>query len=56
LNPQDADAHANLGSALAELGRKSDAKAQFEQALRINSTQAMARENLEPLLRSWAER
>jgi hypothetical protein len=32
LRPDDADAHANLGSALAELGHFAEAKAQFERA------------------------
>jgi Flp pilus assembly protein TadD len=46
IRPEDADAHANLATALAELGRFAEAKAQFERALEINSAHALARENL----------
>jgi Flp pilus assembly protein TadD len=49
LKPEDADAHANLGSAYAELGMLAEAKTQFEQALEINPSHALARENLQEL-------
>ena len=35
INPDSADAHYNLGAALARLGRVPEAIAQYEQALRI---------------------
>jgi Flp pilus assembly protein TadD len=49
IRPEDADAHANLGTALAELGRFAEARAQLERALEINPAHALARENLQQL-------
>jgi Flp pilus assembly protein TadD len=40
---------ANLGAALAEIGRYADAKAHFEHALQLDPTQPIARENLQTL-------
>jgi Flp pilus assembly protein TadD len=51
LNPQDANAEANLGSALAETGNLKDARLHFERALQIDPKNELARENLEQLNR-----
>ena len=56
INPQDADAHANLGSALAGLGKMSEAKLHFERALEINPEHSLARENLEQLRQAGGDR
>ena len=42
LNPQDADAEANLGSALAQLGELQEAKSHFERALQLKPGHALA--------------
>ena len=47
--PDDANVEANLGSALAEMGRLAEAKSHFERALQIDPNQALAKENLEIL-------
>jgi Flp pilus assembly protein TadD len=52
VQPNDADAEANLGSALAEMGRFSQAKTHFERALQINPNHALAKENLQELQRA----
>jgi Flp pilus assembly protein TadD len=51
LNPQDANAEANLGSALAETGNLREARLHFERALQIDPKNELARENLEQLNR-----
>jgi len=55
VRPEDADAHANLGTALAELGRLTEAKAQFKRALEINPAHRLARENLQQLQSTTAD-
>ena len=47
LQPEDANVEANLGAALAELGRFPEAKSHFERALQIDPNQALAKENLD---------
>ncbi len=47
LHPQDADLHTNLGTALARLGRLTEAIPQFEDALAINPNLEAAKRNLE---------
>jgi Flp pilus assembly protein TadD len=47
LNPQDADAEANLGSALAQMGELKEAKLHFERALQLKPGHALASENLQ---------
>jgi Flp pilus assembly protein TadD len=49
LRPEDADAEANLGSALAETGNLKEAREHFERALRLNPNHQLARENLRSL-------
>jgi Flp pilus assembly protein TadD len=49
LQPNDANAEANLGAALAELGHLAEAKSHFERALQIDPNQSLAKENLEAL-------
>jgi Flp pilus assembly protein TadD len=49
LHPDDADAEANLGGALAETGQYAEAKTHLERALEINPNHTLARENLEQL-------
>ena len=51
LNPQDANAEANLGAALAELGNWKEARTHLEKALAIDPTLANARDNLEQVKR-----
>ncbi|MGC1365232.1 MAG: tetratricopeptide repeat protein, partial [Candidatus Acidiferrum sp.] len=51
LNPEDAGAEANLGSALAETGSIKEARLHFERALQIDPKNELARENLEQLNR-----
>jgi tetratricopeptide (TPR) repeat protein len=51
INPDLAEAHNNLGRALAEVpGRLADAIAQFEAALRVNPDSAQTRERLNEAL------
>jgi len=50
--PNDANAEANLGSALAELGKFAEAKSHFERALQIDPHHSLAKENLEELQRA----
>jgi Flp pilus assembly protein TadD len=52
INPQDANAEANLGAALAELGNWKEARAHLEKALAIDPTLANARDNLEQVKRA----
>ncbi len=47
LRPQDAELHTNLGTALARLGRLSEAIPQFEDALEISPDLEAAKRNLE---------
>jgi tetratricopeptide (TPR) repeat protein len=46
LKPDDADLHANLGTALARLGRLAEAIPQFETALSIDPTLEVVKRNL----------
>jgi tetratricopeptide (TPR) repeat protein len=50
--PNDANAEANLGSALAELGKFAEAKSHFERALQIDPHHSLAKENLQELQRA----
>jgi Flp pilus assembly protein TadD len=56
LQPDDANVEANLGAALAEMGRFPEAKAHFERALQIDPNQAIAKENLEALRKEVSPR
>jgi len=47
INPDDANAQANLGSALAALGQLNEAKFHYEAALRIDPSNQLARDNLQ---------
>ena len=49
INPEDANAEANLGSAFAEIGDIKQAKLHYERALRLNPNNELARENLQLL-------
>jgi len=49
LNPEDANAEANLGSALAETGNVKEARLHYERALKLNPNNELARENLQQL-------
>ena len=49
LQPNDANVEANLGAALAEMGRFPEAKSHFEHALQIDPNQPIAKENLDAL-------
>jgi Flp pilus assembly protein TadD len=49
INPQNADAHSNLGVSLQNQGRLAEAKTAFEQALKINPQSKNARSNIESL-------
>ena len=51
LKPEDANAHANLGAALAQLGKFSDAKRELELALKLKPDSQLAQENLAALER-----
>ena len=51
INPRDANAEANLGTALAEIGNLREAQAHLEKALAIDPNLALARDNLEELKR-----
>jgi Flp pilus assembly protein TadD len=51
INPEDANAEANLGSAFAESGDLKQAKLHYERALRLNPNHELARENLQQLSR-----
>ena len=46
MNPEDADTHQNLGSALAQLRRYKEALASFQRALALNPELEMARDNM----------
>ena len=50
LNPDHADAHANLGSALAQQGAYDEALRQFDEALRIDPRHAAASANRQAVL------
>ena len=56
LQPNDANAEANLGAALAELGRYSEAKIHLERALQIDPNQEDAKENLEAVRSAMSAR
>jgi Flp pilus assembly protein TadD len=56
LNPDDAEAEANLGSALAKTGNLAEAKAHFERALKLKPDYVMARENLQAVEQMMAEK
>jgi len=47
--PDNAKAHINLGQALAALGQRDEAIAQFKEALRLNPNEREAREQLNKL-------
>ncbi|MGI9229509.1 MAG: tetratricopeptide repeat protein, partial [Gammaproteobacteria bacterium] len=47
ISPNDANAHSNLGSALAQLGRYQEAIASLERALVLDPQQQTARSNLQ---------
>ena len=49
LNPRDANAEANLATALVQLGRLKEAKAHYQAALRIDPANQLALENLQQL-------
>jgi Flp pilus assembly protein TadD len=49
LNPEDANAEANLGSALAVTGNVKEARLHYERALKLNPNNELARENLQQL-------
>jgi Flp pilus assembly protein TadD len=51
LHPEDANAEANLGGALAETGHWKEARTHLERALAIDPNNALARENLEQVKR-----
>jgi Flp pilus assembly protein TadD len=51
INPQDANAEANLGGVLAETGNLKEARTHLERALALDPSNALARENLEQLKR-----
>ena len=51
LHPDDANAEANLGGALAETGKLSEAKLHLQRALRIDPHHQLALENLEQINR-----
>ena len=46
MNPNSADAHSNLGAALAQMGRISEAIEELKAAVRINPNNIDARNNL----------
>jgi Flp pilus assembly protein TadD len=49
MTPSSADAHNNLGAALAQMGQISEAIEQLKVALRINPNDTVARNNLTKL-------
>ena len=50
-HPEDANAEANLGGALAETGHWKEARTHLEKALMIDPNNTLARENLEQVKR-----
>jgi Flp pilus assembly protein TadD len=50
INPNDANAEANLGSAFAAAGDLPSAKTHLERALALNPQNALAKENLAVVL------
>jgi Flp pilus assembly protein TadD len=46
INPDDAEAHYNLGNLLKETGRTEDAEAEYREAIRINPDYAETHANL----------
>jgi cytochrome c-type biogenesis protein CcmH/NrfG len=55
LQPGNANAHANLGSALLEKGRPQDAIAQYREALRVAPANVAAQSNLAWLLATCSD-
>jgi len=55
LRPQDADAEANLGGALAANNQTPEAIVHLRRALQLNPNHSLARENLDSLLRDSAK-
>ena len=53
---EDANVEANLGAALAQMGRFPEAKSHFEHALQIDPNQPIAKENLEALQKEMNSR
>ena len=51
INPQYANAEANLGGMLAETGNWKEARIHLERALALDLNNALARENLEQMKR-----
>jgi Flp pilus assembly protein TadD len=51
INPRDANAEANLGTALAETGNSKEGQMHLEKALAIDPNLALARDNLDALKR-----
>ena len=51
INPDDADAHYNLGDALRNLGKYDEAAARYSEALRLKPDYLEARRSLEDLVR-----
>jgi len=51
IHPEDSNAEANLGGALAETGHWKEARAHLERALVIDPSNTLARENLEQVKR-----
>jgi Flp pilus assembly protein TadD len=49
LAPDDVDAHFELGSVLAQNGRRDEAAVHFREALRLRPDHALAREALQKL-------
>jgi Flp pilus assembly protein TadD len=49
INPEDANAEANLGSAFAEIGDAKQARLHYERALLLNPNNELAKENLAQL-------
>ena len=55
LSPGDAEAHANLGNALKDLGQLGDAAASYRRALQIDPRYALAHHNLGAVLQAMGQ-